>query len=259
MSDAQRFPWLILAVAVISLGSGSAQDRAYLDLLLPASRHITGIVIDQDGKTVAEARIGSTDDHQVHATDSNGRFEIDTRAPAVVVRKTGFRSARISTQDTSEFTAKLEKVRSTIRTCSDEKRYVGLESFKTNMHLPTLRFPRLRSVHISKQGHDVDYVDRYYYVETAGGKKFGITHGVGPNWTSGPDARDIWQSTAFDEVTFKAGDVMVIDSRGQFPDGTRWRYVGTFSESAAYRRADEATRRVLDEVLDGFCVSSSTR
>jgi hypothetical protein len=59
------------------------------DLLLPENRHIVGTVVDPEGKPIPGAPLEHADYQQTHQTDSNGRFELDTQAPVIVIRKAG--------------------------------------------------------------------------------------------------------------------------------------------------------------------------
>jgi hypothetical protein len=111
-------------------------------------------------------------------------------------------------------------------------------------------------VKVSKQGHDIDYGARNYYIETASGPK-GIGHGSGGWWTLGhPLDSDVWASVKYDEITYIAGRQTIVDTRGQLPNGHRWRYLGKLAESAAYSDVDDATAKVLDQFLDGACIQS---
>src|ERR1051326_3842159 len=79
------------------------QAQAFQDLMLPQVRRITGVVVDEGGKPVADARIDHPNDRRrAHQTDSEGRFEVDTRAPILVIRKPGLQSALLRTQDATE-------------------------------------------------------------------------------------------------------------------------------------------------------------
>jgi hypothetical protein len=91
---------LIIGVILVMV---CIQAETFQDLLLPQVRHITGVVIDAGGEPVSHARIDHTNDRrQEHQTDSQGRFEVDTRAPILVVRQAGFRSELVRTKDTTE-------------------------------------------------------------------------------------------------------------------------------------------------------------
>jgi len=69
------------------------------------------VVLDPTGEPVAEAHIDHTNDwRQVHTTDSEGRFDLDTNAPAVVIREAGFQSQFLCTQDAAEVRVTLQKL-----------------------------------------------------------------------------------------------------------------------------------------------------
>lgn len=107
---------------------------------------------------------------------------------------------------------------------------------------------------MTRQFHDVDYGARTYYIKTKKGPK-GIQHGSGPLWGFGtPFEKDIWSSVRYDEATYDVAGVIIIDARGQLPNGSWWRSVGKFGESASYSDVDEATAKILDQLLDGACL-----
>jgi hypothetical protein len=121
-----------------------------------------------------------------------------------------------------------------------------------------LQFPRTSGVKARRQGQDVDYGARSYYIDTKQGPK-GITHGSGLLWSFGtPLDRDVWRSVKYEEVTFDVGGLTIIDARGQLPNGNRWRNLGKFGESASYSDMDEATAKTLDRFLDGACLKSTS-
>ena len=85
----------------------------------------------------------------------------------------------------------------------------------------------------------------------------GIRHGSGPNWSFGtPSDTDVWASVTYEETTFDFTSQTIIDARGQFSNGKRWRYLGTFGESASYADVDGPTAKILDQFLDGACLKS---
>ena len=65
--------------------------------LLPKSRHLQGVVVDQSGAPIPNASIDHSDKNLFNPTDERGRFSLDTRAPFVVIRAAGYRSRRLST------------------------------------------------------------------------------------------------------------------------------------------------------------------
>ena len=150
------------------------------DLLLPQPRHITGVVIDAEAKPIANAHIDHTDDRrQAHQTDSEGRFELDTRAPVVIIRKSGFRSELVRTRDATKARITLEKLNENrlFPTCSNNEQYDGIDGWGASF-----QFPRVSGIIAGRQGRDADYAERSYYVETTQGPR-GIMHGSGPTWS----------------------------------------------------------------------------
>jgi len=110
-------------------------------------------------------------------------------------------------------------------------------------------------IRVSKQGRDIDYGIRGYYVETSKGKK-GISHGSGPMWSFGaPLDSDVWKSVTFEEDSFEVDGSRILDSKGQWADGTLWRTIGRFGETASYSQVDEETAKVLNRFIDGVCIS----
>jgi len=251
------WPYMWKVVIGVILVMVCIQAQTFQDLLLPQARHITGIVVDPEGKPVVEARIDHTNDRlQAHQTDSEGRFEVDTRAPILVVRKAGFRSELVRMQDATESRVTLQKLNENrlFPTCSNTGQYDGIDGWGAGF-----QFPRTSGVKASRQGRDIDYGARNYYVATKQGPK-GIMHGSGPLWSFGtPSDLDVWRSVKYEEVTYDVGGLTIIDARGQLPNGSRWRNLGKFGESASYSDMDEATARILDRFLDGACLKSRPR
>lgn len=233
-----------------------AQAQPFQDLLLPQAQHIVGVVVDAEGKPVAKARIDHTGDYlHSYETDSHGRFELVTRAPVLVIRKQGFRSELLQTgeADVHVVLRKLGETR-TFPSCSSAVKYVGIGGWAASF-----QFPVVSGVKVSKQGRDIDYGVRSYYIKTARGPK-GIMHGSGPMWSFGtPSDDDVWRSVQYEEVSYDVGGITIIDARGQLKNGNQWRYVGMFGESASYSDVDEATTKILDRVLDGACLKPPSR
>ena len=150
------------------------------------------MVVDSEGKPVAEARIEhSNDRRQANQTDANGRFELDTRAPIIVIRKAGFPGELVRTQDETELRVTLRKPtgNQTFPACSNNGQYEGIEGWAASF-----RFAMVSGINASKQGQDIDYGARSYYIDTDRGAK-SIGHGSGPMWSFGmPLDRDVWRS-----------------------------------------------------------------
>ena len=241
--------WKIVLQLILTVGCVRAQAS-----LLPQARHIEGVVVDQEGKLVVEASIGHPNDFwQANQTDAAGRFEVDTRAPALVVRKAGFRSELVWTQDGAEVRVTLQRLSEAFPICSNTGKYEGIVGWDASF-----QFPKTSGVKASPQGRDIDYGARSYYVHTKQGPR-GIMHGSGSLWSFGtPRDRDVWRSVKYEESTFAVAGLTIIDAWGQLPNGNRWRNLGKFGESASYSDVDEATAKILDRFLDGACLKSAS-
>ncbi|HVW07091.1 MAG TPA: carboxypeptidase-like regulatory domain-containing protein [Bryobacteraceae bacterium] len=223
---------------------------------LPAQtelRHITGTVVDSGGKPIEKAIVFSRN-YRTAETGPDGRFETDTPDSAVVIRKAGFQSERILTQSASAMRVTLRPAdRPNLPACSPDSGSVGLEDTVADF-----RFPRITGVKYSDQGHDADYTSRSYYVGDRRTAR-GIMHGSGGMWSLGiPFDQDVLDSTEYRETVYPfrglGGPMMIIDARGRLPDGTRWRFLGKFAETASYRNVNDETAQMPDRVLDGVCL-----
>src|SRR5580658_5741550 len=122
-----RLP-ILLAAAILA----QAQPAANLV-------HITGFVVDLSGNPVSGAAI-------VHAgptmpvTDAEGRFELDTFAPAFVVRKSGFRSefVRINSANVPRVTIQKLNETLTFPTCSGGG-LIGIKGFQAQFRFHKVR------------------------------------------------------------------------------------------------------------------------
>lgn len=233
--------------------------QLYKDPLLPESRTVHGIVVDQNGTPVREAEIGHAATRIVPGssakanTDAQGRFQVTTNAPLIVLRKPGYASAFVRTRDTAsgdEQKLVLKPIKRTLPRCSQTGKYETVEGWGASF-----RFSPMPQIRVSKQGRDIDYGIRGYYVETSKGKK-GISHGSGPMWSFGaPLDSDVWKSVTFEEDSFEVDGSRILDSKGQWADGTLWRTIGRFGETASYSQVDEETAKVLNRFIDGVCIS----
>jgi hypothetical protein len=50
-----------------------------------------------------------------------------------------------------------------------------------------------------------------------------------------------------------------LDSKGEWADGTRWRTIGKFGETASYSKVDKETAKILDQFMDGACIAPFKR
>ena len=219
--------------------------------LLVSPVHLAGTVVDVDGKPIPETRIAHTHTKdKLPQTDAEGHFAFDTDAPAVVFQKPGFRSLRIQVRPAVNIRVTLHPVPRKLPTCTDHNQLVGMNWGEFG----GLYFHTMKGIKATKPTLDVDALYRNYYIASVG-KGFAIQHGIGPLWGSGdPFDEDVWRSTYFEEVSH-AGDLnSIIDARGQLPDGTRWRNLGAFGNSAFYHGVTPQVAERFDKFLDTVCM-----
>jgi hypothetical protein len=137
-----------------------------------------------------------------------------------------------------------------MKPCNGSASCVSLKYFGSAFCLP-----KIRGVKISKQGNDVDYGCRSFWIATPGGK-VAVQHGSGPMWGNGlPFNEDVWASTEYNETAYQDREgVLVVDARGKTADGKCWRVLGHAFETVSYRRLTAQDAAVLDRVIDGACV-----
>jgi hypothetical protein len=242
---------LVLAIVV----ARAQAYQAYKDLLLPEARHVSSVVTDWEGKPIAGARIDHSDlRRRAVETDSQGKFELDTRAAALVVRKAGFRSMFFRTTESIPSRMVLEAATQGFPVCGSKGPYMGIAGWGASFQF--LETPGVRE---SVQDRDIDYGMRFYSVRTKSGKR-SIRHGAGPMWGAGwPWDPDVWQSVTYEEVSYAEGPTIIIDARGVLPNGEHWRSLGKFGESATYSGVDSETSDILNRVLDSACVKAASR
>ncbi len=246
-----RWPVPIIPTRVILLSFAAALLHAQLD----TERHISGVVIDTAGNPIANAAVDhSTDGYLRILTDSEGKFDLLTQAPRIVIRKAGYRSEALPTQGALDLRVTLRDLgeRRVFPLCSATGQYAGLG----------LQFRKTPEVVSGPINMFSDYIEQNYTVRRSKGKK-GIRHGSGGTWGPGlPWSDYVWRSAEYEEVAYASPvrelsiDGMIVDARGKLPDGTRWRHIGRFGETAAYSGVDESTAAILDKYLDGACLKA---
>ena len=216
--------------------------------------HLSGTVVDEDGKPVVEASIDHSGDRvKAHLTDATGHFELETSGPSVVIRKEGFQSAFLQTQQPGEIRITSRKLNQngSITLCKGEERQ--------RFGGPRLQFQRIREVKVGPTGNGDDFFYRTYYVGRSRDRT-SISHGNGATWSGGiPVDQDVWESAEYAETVWEVGAMRIIDARGRAADGSRWRYLGLFGESAHYRSVNKEAAATLDRFMDGACLNPTPR
>ncbi len=245
---------MFIATALLVNAHLHAQPAS--DFLLPQALHVSGIVVDEAGLPVLNAAIDYTENRYPPSTDKQGRFQIDTRAPAIVIRRTGYRSVFMRTETATEQRVTLQSITTQpFRGCPSSGDYVGIEGWQA-----WFRFSKIAGVSPSLQDQDIDYGYRYYSVKTSAGPK-GVSQGAGPMWGGGrPLIQYVWRSLKYEEIDYSAPfSQKIVDARGEFANGNRWRSLGRFGETATYSDVDPTNARILDQFLDSACITVPPR
>lgn len=250
MKTAKTFIGWICCAALL-LSAVHAQSINADSLLLPAPIRLSGIVTDTGGNPLPDASIH-------HAglvgpaprTNAEGRFEFDTRAPAIVFRKQGFNPKYVRVQRDATLEVKLEPGSGPWKACPSASRCLFI-----NMLLSEFCLEEVRGVKTTGQIDDIDYGLRLFWIQTPSGKN-GIRHGSGTNWGSGlPFDEDVWSAVEYEETDYLDREgFLVVDARGKSPNGGRWRVLGRAFETASYRDLSVHEAALLDKVLDGACL-----
>src|SRR6185437_8622636 len=135
-------------------------------LLVPASRPVSGVVVDPEGRPVIGAHIDHSDvreDEQLF-TDEQGRFHFQTRAPALVVRKRGFDGQLFRTDGTHPLRIVLQPTARSIPPCTKT-----CDTLKGPGH--AFCFPLLPGFHASQQGSYIDSIMRVFTLPTKDGER----------------------------------------------------------------------------------------
>lgn len=243
----------LAAALLLFLAAARAQRLTWYEklLLLEAPRNVSGVVLDDSGKPVAGAHIDHSDlePREQLFTDDRGRFQLRTRAPAIVVRKLGYDGQLVKTGSAGTLRVILHHATRTLEPCAPACR--GLKTSAS-----VFCFPPIPGVHIGEQGRYEDTFVRAFTVQSAD-RTTELLHGAGPTWSLGiPYTGDVWESSHYSERALPGDGSDVVDARGVAPDGRRWRYLGRYGESASYYEADPPAATLLDRVLDGVCLAN---
>jgi hypothetical protein len=231
-----------------------AISQPWQNYLLPGGVSIQGVVIDESGKPLAGVYV-----EHLHAlpnakkyrpevfTDLNGTFELETDAPALVLRKPGFEPVFVRVREKAQLRLTLRAESKRFPECSGREKCSYLGSFGS------FCVPTLKEMTRPSTGQDIDYQIREFRVR--GKPKASMVQGAGPMWSFGtPIDRNVWSSEEYLETDYLKGKLRIIDARGRTYEGKQWRLLGTFGETLAYGDIDAEEAAILDRLIDGACV-----
>ena len=227
--------------------------RAQAPRPLSSAVTLSGVVTDVSGTPIASVSIDHSGSRSgIVKTDGEGKFEVTTRAPAVVFRKSGLQSryVRLEPGKSAGLTIRLDGSAPPARECGPHASCSSLRYFGSAFCLP-----EIQGVKAGKQSNDVDYGQRVFWIAATGGK-VGLRHAAGPMWGSGlPSDEEVWDASEYREIDYRDEDGhLIVDARGRSSDGKYWRELGHAFESVSYRGVSERDTILLDRLLDGACV-----
>jgi len=242
----------ILAIAVAFACAAQAQRLTWYERLLlhHDAETISGIVVDETGHPVADAHIDHSDvqAREQLFTDDHGRFELRTRAPAVVVRKLGYNGELVRLTNARALRITLRRATRTLPVCSSVCRTLASPA-------SVFCIPTVAGVQSGEQGRYEQTFVRTFTIHTPASSAE-MLHGAGPSWTLGiPYTGDVWESADYSESAYTWGGSDIVDARGRGPAGKLWRYFGRFGESISYYEAAPAAAALFDRAISGVCAS----
>jgi hypothetical protein len=234
---------------------------------LPSAVGLHGIVADSNDAPLGGVTIHYLeDDGNPRAPldiGADGRFEVTTRAPAVVFRKPGFDSEYRRTSENARLRIVMRKATRPMAACAAQAGCVGVGR---------LCLPNLPGFHFKKP---VDGIDVWVRSITAGGlahRAAELTWRVGPSWLGMPRAEQVWASVEYSESQKQVDGLSIADVHGKRANGKPWRSLGLdyerssggsdpyhIGESVSYQNVDAATAAVFDRMIDGVCVKPAPK
>ena len=168
-----------LAFGII-LCAAWVQGQGIDELLLSSARKVSGVVVDEEGNPIVGAEIHHASHlHFRLTTLEQGEFEVETRAPVLLVRKEGYESRILMTEDAAvritlrrgaesegglNRTEESPAFRITLRKTQGRRRFPvcpGSGQRRRNLGLSTsFVFPKVPGVGVSDEGHDVRSEER---------------------------------------------------------------------------------------------------
>jgi hypothetical protein len=239
----------MLGVALL-IGTVALAQPGEMTLLLAHPVRVSGIVADAIGNPIPGAMVAHSNlQGKPVETGADGRFTLETDAPAVVIQKPEYRSQRVETLGSQEIRVTLKHLSQAFPVCGETSSWVGMDG----LIFGGFFFRKIPGVKATRPKMDVDYLARTYSVAVLG-KRYAVWHGTGPLWGgSEPSDELVWMSAQFEEVEYDVGGNYVVDARGVLPNGNRWHHLGSSDVSASYRDVPPEAAATLDKLLDSAC------
>jgi hypothetical protein len=214
--------------------------------------HLSGRVIDENGRPVEGAffQDPATADTETfeHFTNAEGRVDIWSDSPRLVLRKSAYGSVIIRPEDAKKREFAMRKA-PLFPTCGRFNPKIA-DPFEVSFD-----FRQPSQVVLLKTGIGIDYTFAQYGIK--GQRDVAQIRRVNNGASLPvPDDYNVSRSVQYSERAYFIAGMEIIDARGSAASGLRWREIRRASESLSYRGAAPALAKLLDKVLDGVCLAS---
>jgi hypothetical protein len=214
--------------------------------------YVRGVVVDSAGSPIPDVSIDDIAAAFQTSTTTNGEghFNFETRAPAIIFRKGGWKSQLVRLSSlSSEARVVLERggEADPLPICSKKAYCVTTGGI--------FCLPKMRGVSVGDRPYTIDTFEREFTIESWFGPQRTMMHGTGTSW-GGPEPRtqEIWNSVEFSETQRAVRGYSVLDAHGKTSDGKLWRSSGRSGESIFYYGQDGKDAALFDRMLDGLGV-----
>jgi hypothetical protein len=245
--------WLLVSIAVVARPQEQidrSRNPSEQGLLLPQPRHVSLLVVGDDGTPLSQVHVEHANLKDDLFTDQNGKVEFNTSAPYFVLSRPGYESVRLATKDTAVYRAALHKLPGgeQLRVCTDAELSARAPGWNG-----VFQIPQGKETKATTEKFDVDFFSRVISAGS-GSKRLWVEQGRGVMWFGLFEDSDVWKATRYRGVTYKLGDLQIIDAKVWLPNGQCLRSVGFFGESIVYYNLNCDAAQPLDDLIDQACV-----
>lgn len=244
----------LLAFNFVVASSQEQIDRSQrspfeLALLLPQPKHVSVIVLGENGLPVPDVSVEHANLKNELVTDANGKAEFNTSAPYFVLSKPGYESVRLATEDA-------EASRVALHQLAKGEQFPVCTNTELSLRAPgwngIFQLPKIKGTKATVEKYDVDYAYRVVSPQS-GRKRLWVEQGRGPMWGGLPEDSEVWKATRYRGASYKLGDLEISDAKVWLPNGKCVRSMGWFGESIVYYGLNCDATQPLDDLMDKAC------
>jgi len=221
----------------------SALLTFFLVLPVVPQQHLRGTVTDDAGIPIEGVRVTTFLEETI--TDDEGCFLLEEPAALVRFSRNGYDPLTVLTEKTDVRIILKENEQAQWKTpaCGSVK---ARHLFDAGGPLAFI-VPKRTKI---RRVHDIDYVEVSIKCEDSI-----LSIGSGPHWSPGfPSPMLLERSkTVVERDIVGPWEFPVAEYRGELDNGTKWRFIGMFGQTASYRDVPPAVAECFDSVMDTLC------